>query len=69
MSTDSDWVLFHICLKWSPKTTEEIARELNAIGISVDLDTVCRILKKGGMARGVSCGKWNWECARWKKKD
>jgi len=41
-------------LKWSRKTTENIARELNVIGISVSPNTVCRLLKKLGYSLRVN---------------
>ena len=41
-------------LKWSRKTTDKIARELNVIGISVSSNTVCRLLKKMGYSLKVN---------------
>lgn len=41
-------------LKWSRKTTEKVAKELNAIGISVSSNTVSRLLKKMGYSLKVN---------------
>jgi hypothetical protein len=41
-------------LKWSRKTTEKIAQELNAIGIRVSPNTVCRLLKQMGYSLKVN---------------
>ncbi len=37
-------------LKWSRRTTQKIAKELNSIGIEVSASSVCRILKQMGFS-------------------
>lgn len=44
-------------LKWTRKTTEKIAQQLDNLGIKVDAKTVGRILKKLGYSLRVNAKK------------